>query len=176
VYSVSYILGGRTKTALTLQLCQLCLTTLSVRKVPGCHPRIWDSSVCIVMSYSWMAKELIWIPTGEMIFLFSTVLTLGLRPTQPSAYKCGALPGGGHKADLSLSFSAMKVKNMCLYTSTPPYVFMAWCYSFDQGATPVTITAQEQTLNFTYRKQCLKWDQNLSKVLDVYVNMHHKIK
>jgi hypothetical protein len=67
---------------------------------------------------------------GLGIFLFTTVSRTALGPTQPPIqWVLGALSLGvkrpGREADLSPPSSA-KV-NAWSYTSTPPYVFMAWC-------------------------------------------------
>jgi hypothetical protein len=61
-------------------------------------------------------------------FLLSTVSRLPLWPTQPSV-QCvlGTLSSGvkwlGCETDHSLPTSA-EVKNMLIYTTTPPYIFM----------------------------------------------------
>jgi hypothetical protein len=65
---------------------------------------------------------------GE-IFLYSTASMPDLGPTQPPIqWVPGALSSGvkqpGREADHSTPTSA-NVKNTWIYTSTPPYVFMA---------------------------------------------------
>jgi hypothetical protein len=65
------------------------------------------------------------------IFIFTTASRMALGPTQPPVqWVLGALSLGvkrpGREADHSLPSSA-EVKNAWSYTSTPPYVFMAWC-------------------------------------------------
>jgi hypothetical protein len=65
---------------------------------------------------------------GE-IFLFSTSSRLVLSPIQPPIqWILRALSPGvkqpGHEAD-HLPPTSVEVKNMGIYTSTPPYVFMA---------------------------------------------------
>jgi hypothetical protein len=65
------------------------------------------------------------------IFLFATVSRPALGPTQPPIqWAPGALflevKWPGRKADHSPPSSA-EVKNARSYTSTPQYVFMAWC-------------------------------------------------
>jgi hypothetical protein len=65
------------------------------------------------------------------IFLFTTVSRTALEPTQPRIqWVPGALSLGvkrpGCEADHSPPSSA-EVKNAWSYTSTPQYVFMAWC-------------------------------------------------
>jgi hypothetical protein len=65
------------------------------------------------------------------IFLFTTVYRTALGPTQPPIqWVPGALSLGlkrpGREADHSLP-SCSEVKNVWSYTSTPQYVFMAWC-------------------------------------------------
>jgi hypothetical protein len=68
---------------------------------------------------------------GLGIFLFTTMSRMALGPTQfPIPWVPGALSLRvmwlGHEADHSPPSSA-KVKNVWSYTSTPQYVFMAWC-------------------------------------------------
>jgi hypothetical protein len=68
---------------------------------------------------------------GLGIFLFTTASRTALGPTQPPIQRVpGALSLGvkrpGREADHSPPSSA-EVKNALRYTSTPPYVFMAWC-------------------------------------------------
>jgi hypothetical protein len=68
---------------------------------------------------------------GLEIFLFTTASRTALGPTQPPIqWVSGALSLGvkrsGHEADHSPPSSA-EVKNSWSYTSTPQYVFMAWC-------------------------------------------------
>jgi hypothetical protein len=65
------------------------------------------------------------------IFLFTTASRTALGPTQPPIqWIRAALSLGvkrpGHEVDHSPPSSA-KVKNAWSYTSTPQYVFMAWC-------------------------------------------------
>jgi hypothetical protein len=65
------------------------------------------------------------------IFLFTTASITALGPTQPPIqWVPGALNLGekrpGREADHSPPSSA-EVKNAWSYTSTPQYVFMAWC-------------------------------------------------
>jgi hypothetical protein len=69
------------------------------------------------------------VPVGRKIFILSTSSKPVLGLTQPPI-QCapGPLPPGvrrpGHEADTSAPASA-EVKKMWIYTSTPPYVFMA---------------------------------------------------
>jgi hypothetical protein len=68
---------------------------------------------------------------GLGIFLFTTVSGTVLKPTQsPFQWLPGALSlrvkRPGREADHS-SPSSAEVKNAGSYTSTPQYVFMAWC-------------------------------------------------
>jgi hypothetical protein len=68
---------------------------------------------------------------GLGIFLFTTVPTTAMEPTQlPVQWVPGALSRGvkrpGREADHSPPSSA-EVNNVWSYTSTPQYVFMAWC-------------------------------------------------
>jgi hypothetical protein len=68
---------------------------------------------------------------GLEIFLFITASRTALGPTQPPIqWVPGALSLGvkrpGREADHSPPSSA-EVKNAWSYTSTPKYVFMAWC-------------------------------------------------
>jgi hypothetical protein len=68
---------------------------------------------------------------GHGIFLILTASRLALGPTEPPAqWETGALSPGvempGREADHSPASSA-EVKNAWSYTSTLPYVLMAWC-------------------------------------------------
>jgi hypothetical protein len=68
---------------------------------------------------------------GLGIFLFTTMSRMAVGPTQPPIQLVpGALSLGvmhpGHEADHSLPYSA-KVRNAWSYTSTPQYIFTAWC-------------------------------------------------
>jgi hypothetical protein len=70
-------------------------------------------------------------PGGLGIFLFTTASRTALGPTQPPIqWVPGFLSLGvkrpGREADHSPPSSA-DVKNAWSYTSTPQYVFMAWC-------------------------------------------------
>jgi hypothetical protein len=69
------------------------------------------------------------IPVGSRIFTSLYRPDRPLGPTQPIRSVLGPLSPGvkwqGREADDSPSTSA-KVKKMWIYTSTPPYVFMAW--------------------------------------------------
>jgi hypothetical protein len=67
--------------------------------------------------------------THAAVFLFSTWFRPALEPTQPLIqWVLGALSSGvkrqGREADHSPADSA-DVKKMWIYTSTPPYAFMA---------------------------------------------------
>jgi hypothetical protein len=67
----------------------------------------------------------------KVIPFFVTMSKLALRPTQsPNQWVLGALfprvKQSGHEADHSPP-SGAKAKDMCSYTSTPPYSFKAWC-------------------------------------------------
>jgi hypothetical protein len=68
---------------------------------------------------------------GLGIFPFTTVSRMALGPTQPPIqWVPGTLSLGakrpGREADHSPPSSA-EVKNASSYTSTPQYIFMAWC-------------------------------------------------
>jgi hypothetical protein len=68
---------------------------------------------------------------GLRIFLFTTVSRTALGPTQPPIQRVpGTVSLGvkrpGREADHTPPSSA-EVKNAWSYTSTPQYVFMAWC-------------------------------------------------
>jgi hypothetical protein len=70
-------------------------------------------------------------PVGPGIFLFTTMSRLALWPAQPPIqWILEAVSLGvnwlGHEADHS-PLSSAKVKKAWSYTSTPPYVFIAWC-------------------------------------------------
>jgi hypothetical protein len=85
-----------------------------------------DSSVGIALRFLGFDSRL-----GLGIFLFITVSRTALGPTQPPTQW---VPGSlslwvkrpGREADNSPPFSA-EVNNAWNYTSTPQYVFMAWC-------------------------------------------------
>jgi hypothetical protein len=90
----------------------------------------WDSSVDIETSYGLDDRE-VGVPSPGRIknFFFSTSPRPSLGPTQPPIQRVtGAFTPGvdrpGLEADHSPPTSA-KVKNMWMYTSTPPYAFMA---------------------------------------------------
>jgi len=68
---------------------------------------------------------------GRDFFLFTTKSRPALQPKQPPVqWILGVLTlvikQPGHEADYSPQFSA-EIKNVWSYTSTIPYVFMAWC-------------------------------------------------
>jgi hypothetical protein len=70
-------------------------------------------------------------PAGAGNFLLTTVSRTALGPTQPPIqWVTGALSLGvkrlGREADHSPP-SCAEVKNAWSYTSTPQYVFVAWC-------------------------------------------------
>jgi hypothetical protein len=72
---------------------------------------------------------------GLGIFLFSTASRTALGPTQPRKWVPGAHPLGvkraGHEADHSSLVP--RSKNAWSYTSTPQYVFVAWCLVKHRG-------------------------------------------
>jgi hypothetical protein len=81
--------------------------------------------VCIWSSY--------FHPDGVKNFLFSRSSRPALRSTQPPLqWVPGALSPGvkrpGREVDHSPPTSA-EVKKMWIYTSAPPYAFMAWCFN-----------------------------------------------
>jgi hypothetical protein len=63
-------------------------------------------------------------PVGAKIFLFFTMKRLDMGPTQPLIHW---IPGLGHEADHQPPSSAW-IKDAWSYTSTPPYVFLVWCF------------------------------------------------
>jgi hypothetical protein len=68
---------------------------------------------------------------GLGIFLFTTASRMALRPTQlPIQREIGVISLGvkepGRETDHS-SPSSAEIKNVWSYTSTPQFVFMAWC-------------------------------------------------
>jgi hypothetical protein len=73
-----------------------------------------DSSVGIATGY------------GLGIFLFTTVFIMALGSTQPPVQGVLGVKQLGCEADHS-PLSSAEVKNVWSYTSTPQYVFMAWC-------------------------------------------------
>jgi hypothetical protein len=70
-------------------------------------------------------------PVGLGIFLFTTVSRTALGLTQPPIqWVPGALSLGVKRLGLEADHSppsSVEVKNAWSYTSTPQYVFMAWC-------------------------------------------------
>jgi hypothetical protein len=103
---------------------------------------------------------------GLGIFLFITVSRTALGPTQPPIQWIPAALSLGvkrprHEADYSPPSSA-EVKNTWSYTSTPPYVFMAWCLVKyrDNFTLYFTISVDDScVIEVPY----IKSDQNLSK-------------
>jgi len=71
-------------------------------------------------------------PAGAVILSLPHRVQTALRPTQhpihwvPGALSLGIKRRPGREADLSLPSNA-EVKNAWSYTSTPQYVFIAWC-------------------------------------------------
>jgi hypothetical protein len=63
---------------------------------------------------------------GLGIFLFTTASRTSLGPTQPPIQSGPGIKPPGREADHS-PLSSAEVGNMWNDTSTPPYVFMAWC-------------------------------------------------
>jgi hypothetical protein len=65
---------------------------------------------------------------------------LAVEPTQPPIQWIPGVKRPGFEPDYSPPTSA-EVKKMWIYTSTPPYVFMAWCLiSYAQGQFYFTFT------------------------------------
>jgi hypothetical protein len=62
------------------------------------------------------------VPVGSRIF--STSSRPAMRPTQPPIQWVPGLKGPGHEADHSFPTIA-EVKETWIYTTTPPYAFMA---------------------------------------------------
>jgi hypothetical protein len=92
----------------------------------------WDSAVGIANGYGldgrWVGVR---FAVGASFFLLSTSSRPVLGPTQPPIRLVpGTLSPGakrqGCEADHSSPTTA-EVKNTWINTSTPPYVFMAWC-------------------------------------------------
>jgi hypothetical protein len=95
----------------------------------GCYRR-WDSVVGIATYYG-LDGQGVGVPSsgGVKYFLFSTASRPDLGSTQPPSQRLtGALSPGvkrpGRDADHLPPVSA-EVKKIWIYTSTPPYVFMA---------------------------------------------------
>jgi hypothetical protein len=91
-----------------------------------------DSSVGIALGYGWTFGVLGFDSRlGLEIFLFTTASRTALGPTQPpiqwvpAAFSLG-VKRPGREVD-HLPPSSAEVKNASSYTSTPQYVFMAWC-------------------------------------------------
>jgi hypothetical protein len=88
----------------------------------------WDNAVGIATGYGLDDREVgVRVSVGSRIFFTSSRLDLG--PTQsPIQWVPGVLSPGverpGREADHSPPTSA-EIKKMWIYTSTPPYVFMA---------------------------------------------------
>jgi hypothetical protein len=71
------------------------------------------------------------LPAGTGIFLFVTMSTLILGPSQPPIQQVLGLFGDkmdGYEAN-NLPLSTPEVKNVWSYTSTPLYVFKMWSLS-----------------------------------------------
>jgi hypothetical protein len=68
---------------------------------------------------------------GLAIFLFDSMSRPALGPTQPFIqWVPGALSLGVKRRDVKLTTPLLlmpRSKNAWKYTSTPPYVFIAWC-------------------------------------------------
>jgi hypothetical protein len=100
------------------------------------HALVWrpenrDSSVCIALGYGLDVRGPRVRFTADGNFLFTTASTTALGPTQPPIqWVPGALSvkvkRPGREADHSPPSSA-EVTNAWSYTSTPEYVFIAWC-------------------------------------------------
>jgi hypothetical protein len=88
-----------------------------------------DSVVGIATDYGLDDRGVgVWVPVGSRIFSSPTVqATSGVHPTSYTMGTGGSFLGvkqPGCEADHSPPTSA-KVKKMWIYTSTPPYIFMA---------------------------------------------------
>jgi hypothetical protein len=93
---------------------------------------------------------------GLGIFFFSTVSRPALGPTQPPIqWVLGSFSPGlkqlGCEADHS-PISSAKVKNVWHYTSTPQYVFMAWC-----------LVKHRDSFNFTFY-------ENISSIKSIHLS------
>jgi hypothetical protein len=92
------------------------------------HVKSWDSSVSIATGYGLDDQGVrVRVQWGQEFSLVHVIQTLG--STQPPVqWVLEALSSGvkrqGHEADHSPPASA-EVKKMWIYTSTPPYAFMA---------------------------------------------------
>jgi hypothetical protein len=91
---------------------------------------------------------------GLGIFLFTTTSRIAVGPTQPHIqWVPGALALGvkrpGNEADHSPPSSA-EVKNEWSCTSTPQYVFMAWCLVKNRDFTFFIITNRYIYLYYTF--------------------------
>jgi hypothetical protein len=101
-----------------------------------CYCEIWYEVLFELNLNDWVTGWTIGIlgfesQQGLGNFPFTTVSRTALGPTQPPIqWVPGALSLGvkrpGRRADHSPP-SIAEVKNACSYTSTPQYVFMAWC-------------------------------------------------
>jgi hypothetical protein len=104
-----------------------CFRATRTQRTIVCIPKLTCKDVKYVKS-TW---HLIDFRRRLGIFLFTTASRMALGPTQPPIqWVPGALSLGvkwpGCEADHSPPSSA-EVKNACSYTSTPQYVFTAWC-------------------------------------------------
>jgi hypothetical protein len=107
--------------------CRITSMEESARQTLGTGPGE-DSSVGIASGYG-LDDRGVGARVSVESRIFSTVSRLTLRSTQPpTQWVPGALSPGvkrqGHELDHSSSTSA-EVKKIWIYTSTPPYAFMA---------------------------------------------------
>jgi hypothetical protein len=113
------------------------------------------------------------------MFLFTTASRPALGPTQPPIQWVPGMKLPGREVDHSYPFSA-EVKNTWRYTSTLPYVFMAWClvkhrdnFTFNFYLTPQTsgvhlalFAVRQISAKFMFSGSCkaasLRWSRDVS--------------
>jgi hypothetical protein len=91
---------------------------------------------------------------GTVTFSFTTVSRPALGPSQPpTQWEPEVLSPGvkqpGHEDDYSPPSSA-KVKNAQIYTSTPLYIFMLWCFIKNRGYIFMRWYLDKHIDNFTF--------------------------
>jgi hypothetical protein len=115
-----------------MEVCLNLVNNLTIRELSSWRDTDRIKTYCIATGYGLDDRMIgVRFPARAGNFLFDTMSRSPLGPTQPPIqYLSGALSVGvkrpGREADHSLS-SSDRSKNERRYTSTPQYVFMAWC-------------------------------------------------